>query len=222
MSGNNENPEFTNRLLLIGRQLIALAGQNSKSGAVRGEEQLPDDAEARRAGRIAETASLSHDSASYPVIILSDSEHSERRSAFGFEDGQPYSGESSASNPVRRVARPTLPNPQRVRTMIKMRQLRGRYFGNDIFADPAWDMLLDLIAARAELRQISITSLCIASGVAPTTALRWITMMTEKGFFERREDDRDKRRAFIALSDKGATAAARYFARVENEQFGTI
>jgi len=59
-----------------------------------------------------------------------------------------------------------------------------------------------------------VTSLCIASGVPPTTALRWISQLTEAGLFERIEDDSDRRRAFIALSEKAADAMARYFAEL--------
>src|SRR5690606_19158395 len=74
-----------------------------------------------------------------------------------------------------------LPNPQRVRRIIRQRQLRTRYFDAGLFADPAWDMLLDLTAAAAENTRVSVTSLCIASGVPPTTALRWIAQMVESG-----------------------------------------
>jgi len=50
--------------------------------------------------------------------------------------------------------------------------------------------------------------------VPPTTALRWIGQMTEVGLFERIEDDSDRRRAFIALTEKAADAMARYFAEL--------
>ena len=49
------------------------------------------------------------------------------------------------------------------------RQLRARFFDGELFADPTWDMLLDLTAARVEHTRVSVTSLCIASGVPPTT-----------------------------------------------------
>jgi len=113
-----------------------------------------------------------------------------------------------------RPARPPLPDPRLVRRIIRQRQLRARFFDAELFADPAWDMLLDLTAARAEHQRVSVTSLCIASGVPPTTALRWIGQMTESGLFQRVEDDADRRRAFIALSDRSADAMARYFAEV--------
>ena len=111
-----------------------------------------------------------------------------------------------------RAVRPPLPDPRLVRRIIRQRQLRARFFDGDLFADPAWDMLLDLTAARAEHTRVSVTSLCIASGVPPTTALRWIGQLVDAGLFMRVEDDTDRRRAFIALTDKASDAIARFFA----------
>ncbi len=110
-----------------------------------------------------------------------------------------------------RSTRPPLPDPRLVRRIIHQRQLRARFFDGDLFADPAWDMLLDLTAARVEHARVSVTSLCIASAVPPTTALRWIAQMTDAGLLERVEDDTDRRRAFIQLTDKAVDAMARYF-----------
>jgi DNA-binding MarR family transcriptional regulator len=89
--------------------------------------------------------------------------------------------------------------------------MRARFFDGDLFADPAWDMLLDLTAAHAEHAKVSVTSLCIASGVPPTTALRWIGQMTEAGLLQRMEDETDRRRAFIALTAKAEEAMCGYF-----------
>jgi len=41
--------------------------------------------------------------------------------------------------------------------------------------------------------------------------------MKEFGLFERVQDEADKRRAFIALTDKAADAMARYFAELEKD-----
>ena len=119
-----------------------------------------------------------------------------------------------ASRCLVRAPRPALPDPRLIRQIIRQRQLRARFFDGELFADPAWDMLLDLAAARAEHKRVSVTSLCIASGVPPTTALRWIALMTEAGQLERVEDESDRRRAFIALTDRAADAMARYFAEL--------
>lgn len=127
----------------------------------------------------------------------------------------PLTSEPEAGTTLRSI-RPALPDPRLVRSVIKHRRLRGRFFEGDLFADPAWDMLLDLTAARAEHARVSVTSLCIAAAVPPTTALRWISQMVEAGLFERQCDDTDRRRAFITLSEKAANAMARYF-----EEIGT-
>ena len=124
---------------------------------------------------------------------------------------------SPQPQPAKRTSRPPLPDPRLIHRIIKRRQLRHRFFEGDLFADPAWDMLLDLTAARAEHRRVSVTSLCIASGVPTTTALRWIAQLVEMGLFQRLKDDQDKRRVFIALSDSAADAMARYFAQVQED-----
>lgn len=105
--------------------------------------------------------------------------------------------------------------PDQLRSLIKARRLREQYFNAELFADPAWDMLLDLMAARLENAKVSVSSLCIAASVPPTTALRWIKTMTEENLFERKEDDKDGRRIFIQLSDETATAMTSYFAMVQ-------
>jgi hypothetical protein len=138
-------------------------------------------------------------------------------SAFRFESPRPAFAAAPDGDPgdrLVRATRPPLPDPRLVRRIIRQRQLRARFFDGDLFADPAWDMLLDLTAARAEHTRVSVTSLCIASGVPPTTALRWIGQMTEMGLLTRVEDEADRRRAFIALTDKAADCMARYFAEL--------
>ena len=128
-----------------------------------------------------------------------------------------FRGELDEERKLIRTPRPPLPDPRLVRKIIRQRQLRAQFLGAELFADPAWDILLDLTAARAEHTRVSVTSLCIASGVPPTTALRWISQMTEAGILERVEDESDRRRAFIELSDQTADAMARYFAELGKE-----
>ncbi len=123
--------------------------------------------------------------------------------------GRDFRGEGERE--LMRRPRAPLPDPRLIHLIIRQRRLRDRYFDGELFADPAWDILLDLTAARAEHRRVSVTSLCIAAAVPATTALRWIAQMTEMGILVREQDEEDKRRAFIALSDKAADAMARYF-----------
>ncbi|WP_425228951.1 hypothetical protein [Sphingomonas sp.] len=106
-------------------------------------------------------------------------------------------------------------NPKLVRAAIRARRLRAQYFGDGLFEDPAWDMLLDLYAAELEGGRVSVSSLCIAAQVAPTTALRWIGRLTAEGLFERRPDPQDRRRAFVALSGRASATMRAYVAALE-------
>lgn len=99
-----------------------------------------------------------------------------------------------------------------VRAAIRARRLRSQFFAEALFADPAWDMLLDLYAAHLDGVQVSVSSLCIAAAVPPTTALRWISTLHDAGLFERRADPSDRRRAYIALSDTGLSAMRDFLA----------
>lgn len=100
-----------------------------------------------------------------------------------------------------------------IRAMIRTRRLRGDYLPADLFADPAWDILLDLMAARLEGKKVAVSSLCIAAAVPPTTALRWIAMLTERGLLRRVADPEDGRRIHMELSDDAARALGVYLRR---------
>jgi DNA-binding MarR family transcriptional regulator len=101
-----------------------------------------------------------------------------------------------------------------VRSVIRGRRLRSRFFEEELFADPAWDMLLDLLQAEIAQLRVSVSSLCIAAAVPATTALRWLKTMTDKGIFLRRADPHDGRRVFVELSPTASQAMRRYFAEV--------
>lgn len=98
-----------------------------------------------------------------------------------------------------------------VRDLLRARRIRSDFLPGDLFADPAWDMLLDLLASQLERDQVSVSSLCIAAGVPPTTALRWLRTLTDKGLVIRHADPHDGRRVFISLAQDTADALLRWF-----------
>jgi DNA-binding MarR family transcriptional regulator len=101
-----------------------------------------------------------------------------------------------------------------VRSVIRARRLRARYFAEHLFADPAWDMLLDLLQAEIAQLRVPVSSLCIAAAVPATTALRWLKTMVQEGLFIRRADPHDGRRVFVELAPQTSHALRRYFAEV--------
>lgn len=137
-----------------------------------------------------------------PSISFKDQQHSDLK---GFEGIAIDDLSADLSRPI---------SADEVRGLIKARRLRDQYFDAELFADPAWDMLLDLMAARLENTKVAVSSLCIAASVPPTTALRWIKTMTEEQIFVRKADDKDGRRIFIELSDEATAGMVGFFAMI--------
>lgn len=200
------DPSRADRLIALGRVLAQVS--NLRMRELSEEDRLALLRLTEQVGQIAER-----------LDRMSGKPASLDSGAFRLESPAPaFSGEGDdgddSGDRLVRATRPALPDPRLVRRIIRQRQLRARFFDADLFADPAWDILLDLTAARAEHLRVSVTSLCIAAGVPPTTALRWISQMTDTGLLERVEDEADRRRAFIALTDRAADAMARYFSEL--------
>lgn len=135
-------------------------------------------------GRIASVlAALSEDEAAAAAVV-------------GVETGEMGAGERIEAGQIRAI--------------IRARRLRDHFFRGELFADPAWDMLLDLMAARLEKQRVAVSSLCIAAAVPPTTALRWIKALCDQGIFVRVADPEDGRRVFIELAEASASAMEKY------------
>ncbi len=202
------DPGRAERVIALGRALGQLRGQRLRE--LSEEDRLVLLRLTEQVGQIAERLERIEGHGADPAPARGQD------SIFRFElPRRSFTGQGDEpGNRLARAVRPALPDPRLVRRILRQRQLRARFFDGDLFGDPAWDMLLDLTAARAEHTRVSVTSLCIASGVPPTTALRWIGQMTEAGLFQRVEDEADRRRAFVALTDKAADAMARYFAEL--------
>ena len=89
--------------------------------------------------------------------------------------------------------------------IYRSRRRRDAAFGEDadLFGEPAWDILLDLLDADAHGRRISVTSASLASSVPATTGLRMIAILEERGLVVRTDDPRDRRRSHVSLTGKG-------------------
>jgi DNA-binding MarR family transcriptional regulator len=61
-----------------------------------------------------------------------------------------------------------------------------------------------------EGRRISVSSACIASGAATSTALDWIRKLEANGLVYRERDANDGRRTFLRISDDAMDAVERW------------
>jgi DNA-binding MarR family transcriptional regulator len=85
-------------------------------------------------------------------------------------------------------------------SLIRERRRRDLLFGEALFGEPAWDILLDLAWAEAVSRHRSVTDACIAAAVPHTTALRHIKLLVEGGLVTRTADPADRRRYHLRLT----------------------
>ncbi len=97
-----------------------------------------------------------------------------------------------------------------VRRYASQRRQRTTYLGTGLFADPAWDILLDLFVAEGRGTKISVTSACIASMVPTSTALRWVRLLETSGLITRRKDATDRRVAHLILTAEGRLGVLRW------------
>lgn len=90
-----------------------------------------------------------------------------------------------------------------VRQYLKTMANRASVLGADLFADPAWIIILEVYLAQHDRKPISVSSACIGSGAPPSTALRHIMRLENAGLISRHPDRSDNRRVHLRLSDDG-------------------
>ncbi len=80
----------------------------------------------------------------------------------------------------------------------------GKIFSDPmLFVNPALNILLDLYISGREDRAVNVSSACIASGAPATTALRYITRLSQLGFVSKTEDKKDLRVCYVDLTAEG-------------------
>jgi len=95
-------------------------------------------------------------------------------------------------------------------SIYRARRRRSKFLDPSLFAEPAWDMLLDLFVASASGRVVSVTRLCRAADVPDATGLRWIEMLESKGLVRRRSVSEEGHLRLVEISDHGFEAMSKY------------
>lgn len=85
--------------------------------------------------------------------------------------------------------------------VLASRRRRPKAFRSIRFGEPNWDMILDLYITDREGRRVDVSGLCLASGVAPTTALRYVELLIDDDLISKIDDVNDGRRSFVSISD---------------------
>lgn len=101
---------------------------------------------------------------------------------------------------------------QHLHSFLSARHKRRRYFGERLFAEPAWDILLHLYAAELEAREgLPVSALVDAAQVPASAALRWVHALEAEGLVAWKTLQADPCQAPVNLSKAGRMALDSYF-----------
>lgn len=89
-----------------------------------------------------------------------------------------------------------------IRDLLRREKKRREIGGGELFGDPTWAMLLDLLLANIEERRVSVSSACIASGAPMSTALRLVRRLVGEEVLCRIPDAHDRRRHFLVINPR--------------------
>lgn len=107
------------------------------------------------------------------------------------------------------------PLAQRAQQVLDSRRWFEAALPQAEFADPQRDILLHLYVAAEEGRPVSQNSCRMAAAVPPTTALRHIERMKERGLIQEAADPRDARRKLLNLSPEAQAVVRTYLGRLQ-------
>ncbi|MGZ8337068.1 MAG: hypothetical protein ACXWU1_10445 [Allosphingosinicella sp.] len=93
--------------------------------------------------------------------------------------------------------------------IYQMRRSRELHFHQELFSEPAWDLLLYLYVRTREGRTTCVSGACRGAAAPPTTALRWLARLEGDGLIERETDRKDGRRSHVRLSTAAMAAMQR-------------
>lgn len=99
---------------------------------------------------------------------------------------------------------------ERANAVLADRRMRRQFLPEELFHEPAWDMLLALFVSRDDRAPMNIKALVSMSDAPVTTSQRWIEHLHKLKLIDRVIDPTDRRRVEISLSDSGEQAMRSY------------
>jgi len=106
--------------------------------------------------------------------------------------------------------------------IYRTRRLRAEFFGDALFRDPAWDILLLLYCAEGSDDRMSVSAVCAACGASHTTGIRWVQLLEEAGFVAREPNASDRRVTWLSLTPKARDLLDAFFDQIVKNVFQSL
>jgi FixJ family two-component response regulator/DNA-binding MarR family transcriptional regulator len=205
-------------ILLTGYPSIELAVQAMQDGFVDFlskpvSREMYEAALSRASERLAGQAQANSDTKVVESVASIQESLNALMGKLGLQDKETTKSDEDVAASIRN---PNSVHPAVLKSIIKARRNRQKYFEGDLFSDPSWDILLELTAAHVENRQESVTSVAIAASVPASTAIRKIRELSDRGLLKRWTDPTDARRIFVALTEDASKRMLAMLASAEN------
>jgi DNA-binding MarR family transcriptional regulator len=104
----------------------------------------------------------------------------------------------------RRMSQSPVTTEDHIRSILIVRRARDETFGAHLFAEPAWDVLLELYAATLGGRPMKLRDIALAISVPASTTARWIAALAERGLIASHADPNEPDVPNIGLTERGA------------------
>jgi DNA-binding MarR family transcriptional regulator len=98
------------------------------------------------------------------------------------------------------------------------RRMRQQLFGAELFAEPIWDILLDLFIAECRGVSLLPTTLGGRGALARETNQRCLTALEYNGYVQLRPASGARRRGSLRLTEAGRLAIQRHLSAVVAQQ----
>jgi DNA-binding MarR family transcriptional regulator len=102
------------------------------------------------------------------------------------------------------------------RKVFRERRRRIAIFGNEMFGEAGWDILL-LLYTDVETPRHKVGMLANFTGAAPTTVARWLDYLEERAWVKRWPHPTDLRIILVELTDRGRSRLDSYFSNTLHE-----
>lgn len=116
--------------------------------------------------------------------------------------------------------------PRRMETAIETatrardeRRIRRDFIGSDeLFGEPAWDLLLDLFIRQTNDEDNSIMSARINADTPTSTIMRWLDVLESTGLAQSHTDPANLEHRLIQLTSAGYAGMLRYLETIARER----
>ena len=100
-------------------------------------------------------------------------------------------------------------------SLLELRRMRERHFGTELFGEPAWDVMLQLMIARIDGTEFKLSELTGNSASPPIASRQYVEELIQARLVDRFENADNEPDFYLSLSSEAARRMAElYRARI--------